>query len=166
MTTAPTSLEAPTLQALLERIEQTRPVLERNTAQTEADRRVPQENIDALTAAGAFKVTVPRRYGGYEMTLRQKLEVSAAIAESCGSTAWVVALTNVCNWAAGLLPEQAQQEIFGDTPDARVAGVLNPTTDVREGGGRPGDQRQVAMGVGQPARRLGAARDARGERRR
>ena len=136
MTTAPTSLEAPTLQALLERIEQTRPVLERNTAQTEADRRVPQENIDALAAAGAFKVTVPRRYGGYEMTLREKLEVSAAVAESCGSTAWVVALTNVCNWAAGLLPEQAQQEIFGDTPDARVAGVLNPTTDVRkvEGG--------------------------------
>lgn len=136
MTAAPTSREAPTLQALLERIDATRPVLERNAAQTEADRRVPQENIDALTAAGAFKVTVPRRYGGYEMTLREKLEVSAAVAESCGSTGWVVALINVCNWAAGLLPEKAQQEIFGASPDAKVAGVLNPTPDVRkvEGG--------------------------------
>jgi 3-hydroxy-9,10-secoandrosta-1,3,5(10)-triene-9,17-dione monooxygenase len=44
-----------------------------------------------------FKVTVPRRFGGYQMTIREKLEVSAAVAEACGSTGWVVALTNVCN---------------------------------------------------------------------
>lgn len=37
-----------------------------------------EENIDALTAAGAFKVTVPRRFGGFQMTVREKLEVSAA----------------------------------------------------------------------------------------
>lgn len=132
MSTAPTSVEPTTLAALLERIEQTRPVLERNTAQTEADRRVAQENIDALTAAGAFKVVVPARFGGYEMTIREQLEVSATVAESCGSTGWVVALINVCNWMAGVLPDQAQQEIFGANPDAKVAGVLNPTTDVRK----------------------------------
>ena len=59
MTTAPTSLEAPTLQALLERIEQTRPVLERNTAQTEADRRVPQENIEAIRRPGRSRSWCP-----------------------------------------------------------------------------------------------------------
>jgi 3-hydroxy-9,10-secoandrosta-1,3,5(10)-triene-9,17-dione monooxygenase len=40
-------------------------------------RRIAQANIDALTNAGAFKVTVPRRFGGYEMTIRETLEVSA-----------------------------------------------------------------------------------------
>ncbi|MDQ6840796.1 MAG: oxidoreductase [Actinomycetota bacterium] len=132
MATTQSSTEAPTLEALLARINETRPILERNIGQTESDRRVAQQNIDALTAAGAFKVTVPRRFGGYQMTVREKLEVSAAVAESCGSTAWVVALINVCNWMAGVLPEQAQQDIFGANPNAKVAGVLNPSTDVRK----------------------------------
>jgi alkylation response protein AidB-like acyl-CoA dehydrogenase len=98
MTTAQTSLEVPTLQELLLRIEEIKPILAANADQTEADRRIAQPNVDALTEAGAFKVTVPRRFGGYEMTIREKLEVSAAVAEACGSTGWVVALTNVCNW--------------------------------------------------------------------
>lgn len=132
MTTAQTAAEAPTVDELLERIRETHPILERNAAETEAERRVAQENIDALTAAGAFRVTIPRRFGGYEMTACDQLEVSAAVAEACGSTAWVVALVNICNWMASLLPDSAQEEIFGANPDARVAGVLNPTSDVRK----------------------------------
>jgi 3-hydroxy-9,10-secoandrosta-1,3,5(10)-triene-9,17-dione monooxygenase len=132
MTTTRTMSDASTLSELLARIEDTRPILERNTSRTETERRVAQENIDALTDAGAFKVTVPRRFGGYQMTIREKLDVSAAVAESCGSTAWVVALINVCSWMAGVLPEQAQQDIFGANPNAKVAGVLNPSADVRK----------------------------------
>jgi 3-hydroxy-9,10-secoandrosta-1,3,5(10)-triene-9,17-dione monooxygenase len=97
MTTTATASAAPTLQELLARIDEARPILDRNADQAEVERRIPQENIDALGAAGAFRVMTPRRFGGYEMTIREKLEVSAAVAESCGSTAWVVALTNVCN---------------------------------------------------------------------
>ncbi|MFZ0091101.1 MAG: oxidoreductase [Solirubrobacteraceae bacterium] len=129
--TTETTPAVPTLAELLDRIDETRPILERNAVQTEVDRRVAQENIDALAAAGAFRVFVPRRLGGYEMTVHEKLEVTSAIAESCGSTAWVVALINVCDWMAGVLPDQAQQDIFGANPDARVAGVLNPSADVR-----------------------------------
>ncbi len=132
MSTTQTQPTAPALQELLDRIDQTRPILERNVGQTETDRRVAQENIDALTEAGAFKLMVPRRFGGYETTIREKLEVTSAIAESCGSTAWVVALTNVCDWMAGVLPDRAQQDIFGANPEAKVAGVLNPSSDVRK----------------------------------
>jgi len=132
MTTTATASAAPTLQELLARIDEARPILDRNADQAEVERRIPQENIDALGAAGAFRVMTPRRFGGYEMTIREKLEVSAAVAESCGSTAWVVALTNVCNWMAGTLGDQAQQDIWGENPDARVAGVLNPSDAVRK----------------------------------
>jgi alkylation response protein AidB-like acyl-CoA dehydrogenase len=130
MATIDTAQKVPTLEQLLERVDEIAPILERNAARTEADRRVAQENIDALAAAGVFKVTVPRRFGGYEMTVREKLEVSARVGETCGSTGWVVALINVCNWMAGVLPERAQQDIFGANPDARVAGVLNPSSEV------------------------------------
>ncbi len=132
MNAASVLTEVPTLEALLGRIDETRPVLERNVNQTEADRRVAQENIDALTRAGAFKTMTPRRFGGYEMTIREKMAVTAAVAESCGSTAWVVALSNVCSWLASLLPDQAQEEIFGADPDAKIAGVLAPSPDVRK----------------------------------
>jgi hypothetical protein len=42
MTTAPTSLEVPSLEELLLRIEETKPTLTANVDQTEADRRIAQ----------------------------------------------------------------------------------------------------------------------------
>jgi alkylation response protein AidB-like acyl-CoA dehydrogenase len=117
---------------LIQRAVDLQPLLAKNAAQTEADRRVVEENIQAIKDAGLFKLTVPRRFGGYEASIATKLEVSAALAEACGSTAWVTALTNVCNWAVGLLPDKAQQDIFGADPDARVAGVLMPSTEIEK----------------------------------
>jgi len=108
-----------------------RPLLERNAEETERLRRLPDENVQALTEAGVFLTTVPRRFGGYESSLRTKLEVSAAVAEGCGSSAWVVTLINVCNWMASLYAEEAQQEVFGSGAPARVAGVLAPSATSR-----------------------------------
>lgn len=133
--TTQAAVDVPTLDQLLARIEDMRPILDKNVKTTNDERRVAQESIDALSVAGAFSVTVPRRFGGYEMTMRAKLEVSAAVAESCGSTGWIVAIVNGCNWLASLLVDQAQQDIFGATPRARVAGVFNASTDVRKADG-------------------------------
>jgi alkylation response protein AidB-like acyl-CoA dehydrogenase len=123
---------AVTPEELIQRAVDLQPLLAKNAAQTEADRRVVEENIQAIKDAGLFRITMPRRFGGYEVPIATKLEVSAALAEACGSTAWVTALTNVCNWAVGLLPDRAQQEIFGADPDARVAGVLAPSPDIEK----------------------------------
>src|ERR1700744_5046704 len=112
---------------LLGRIAGLHDLLARNAAQGEADRRVPQESIDALREAGAFKVATPRRYGGYETAMRTMLDVSAEVAEADGGTAWVVTLLNVCAWLTGLFPEQAQDDVFKADPDALVSGVLAPT---------------------------------------
>ncbi len=126
-----TSEAVPTRDELIERAASLRPILERNAGEAELARRIPQENIDALRDAGLLKVTVPRRYGGYEVPVGTKLAVSEAVARSgCGSTAWVATLINVCNWMGSLLPEQGQDDIWGANPDARVAGVLDPSSDV------------------------------------
>ena len=121
---------------LLERAAALRPILERNAAKGEEDRRIADESIEALVDAGLFKITVPRRFGGYEVDIRTKLEVAAAVAEGDGATGWVLALTNVCHWLVGLYRDQAQQDIFGADPDARVCGVLAPSVETRrEDGG-------------------------------
>jgi alkylation response protein AidB-like acyl-CoA dehydrogenase len=40
----------------------------------------------------------------------------------------VVTLVNVCNWLTSLFPSKAQDDVFGANPDARVTGVLSPTS--------------------------------------
>src|ERR1700679_3025226 len=113
ITAVPTNQAA---EGLLDRIADLHDLLAKNAAQGEADRRVPQESIDALREAGAFKVATPRRYGGYETSMRTMLDVSAKVGEADGGTAWVVTLLNVCAWMVGLMPQQAQDDVWGDDP--------------------------------------------------
>jgi alkylation response protein AidB-like acyl-CoA dehydrogenase len=112
------------------------PLLRENAARGEQDRRVAQESIDALTAAGVFKIAQPKRYGGYQTSMRTMLDVSAAVGEADGGTSWAVTLLNVCAWLTGLFPRQAQDDVWGDDPGALVCGVLAPTAETRtvEGG--------------------------------
>jgi alkylation response protein AidB-like acyl-CoA dehydrogenase len=121
----------PTAAELVARARGLQPLLREDAAKGEADRRVATECIDALGEAGLFKVSVPKRYGGYETTLRTMLDVSAAVAEGDGSAGWVVALVNVCNWLAALFPARAQDEVFAD-PAPRVTGVLTPSATTRK----------------------------------
>jgi alkylation response protein AidB-like acyl-CoA dehydrogenase len=122
----------PTAAELVARVRELHPLLKKNAAQGEQDRRVVEESIQALTDAGVFKIAIPKRYGGYETSMRTMLDVSAAVAEADGGTAWVVTLINVCNWLVGLYPEQVQDEVFGADPDAKVSGVLAPTATTRK----------------------------------
>lgn len=119
----------PTSEELVARIKELQPLLAANSAQGETDRRVVEESIVALTKAGVFKVATPRRYGGYESSMRTMLDVSSAVGEADGGTAWVVTLCNVCAWLTGLFSERAQDDVWADTPDAKVSGVLAPTSE-------------------------------------
>lgn len=112
-----------------------KPVLARNAAEAETLRRLPPESFDALRDAGLFRLTVPRRFGGHEAPFATFYEATAAVAGACGSSGWVVSLINICNWLASLYCEQAQQEVFGADPDARVCGVLAPTAETRRSDG-------------------------------
>ena len=131
-----TAAQVPDSAELIARVRELQPMVRANSAQGEKDRRVVEESIQALADAGMFKVAVPKRYGGYETSMRTMLDVSAAIGEADGGTSWVVTLSNVCAWMVGLFPEQAQDDVFGANPNAKVSGVLAPTaTTVKVDGG-------------------------------
>jgi alkylation response protein AidB-like acyl-CoA dehydrogenase len=98
-------------------------------------RRVPDRVIDALADAGLFRLTVPKRYGGHQTDVRTIIDIGATLAESCGSTAWVVTLINTVGIAVGMLPKRAQDDVFGANPNARVAGVFSPRGESRRGDG-------------------------------
>ncbi|MEV6227426.1 acyl-CoA dehydrogenase family protein [Saccharopolyspora shandongensis] len=103
------------------------PLLRDQAARGESDRVVPAEVVDALVDAGVFRLLTPRRYGGYETDLRTLTEVSEVLGEGDGSAAWVGTIIAVTNWMACLFPDQAQEEVFGADPNARVTGVAAPT---------------------------------------
>jgi alkylation response protein AidB-like acyl-CoA dehydrogenase len=117
---------------VLARIRELLPLIRKNAAEGERNRRVSDETINALKDAGAFRIATPRRYGGYETSLRTMLDVSALIAEADGGTAWVVTLSNVNAWSAGSQGGQAADELFADGPDTIVAGVIAPTGKARK----------------------------------
>ncbi|WP_243788149.1 acyl-CoA dehydrogenase family protein [Saccharopolyspora gloriosae] len=106
-------------------------LLRRNAARAEEDRRLPAENVQALQQAGLFKMLVPARYGGEQADFRTFLRTVAEIGRGCGSSAWVITLINTCQWMVGLLPEQAQKEVYENAPDARVCGVIEPSAASR-----------------------------------
>ena len=61
---------------LIRRATELQPLLARNAAQAEADRRIPEENIEAIRDAGLFKLMIPKRLGGHETTIKTQLEVT------------------------------------------------------------------------------------------
>jgi 3-hydroxy-9,10-secoandrosta-1,3,5(10)-triene-9,17-dione monooxygenase len=121
---------------LVQRARDLGPLLTEQAPVAELERRLPEVSVAALTAAGLFRLTVPRAYGGHQTNFATFLAVNAELARYCGSSGWVSSLINICNWAVGLGPDKAREEIFGADPDVRVCGVLAPSgTAVRSGDG-------------------------------
>ena len=135
--TAPvSSTSAVERERLLAAVRELAPLLRANAGRAEADRRVPQENIEALRAAGLFDITKPARFGGAEQGFRTFLEVASEVGRSCGSTAWVTTLSNVTSFTIGFFAEEVQGEVLGADPHLSTCGVVTPTaTSVRVEGG-------------------------------
>ena len=111
------------------------PTLRKAAPAAEKARRVPQDSYDALSAAGIFKMTAPKAYGGVEADFHTQCDVLAEIARGCPSTSWVATIYSAMSWLVGVFPDETQEEIYA-TRDPRIAGVFSPTgTAVRKDGG-------------------------------
>jgi alkylation response protein AidB-like acyl-CoA dehydrogenase len=118
--------DAPARDELVRRASELAPVLRGHAAWSEENRRLHEETIEALAAAGMFRLRVPARYGGYESDTRTLVEVAAELARGDGSASWTVSVFWIPTWMTCLFPTQVQDEVFA-TPDVRVCGTLSPT---------------------------------------
>ena len=111
------------------------PMLRKSAPAAEKARRVPQESYDALSAAGIFKMTAPKAYGGVEADFQTQCDVLAEIARGCPSTSWVATIYSAMSWLVATFPDETQEEIYANR-DPRIAGVFSPTgTAVPKDGG-------------------------------
>jgi alkylation response protein AidB-like acyl-CoA dehydrogenase len=121
--------------SVLERARALLPQLRESAGAHEQARRVLPETFDALSRAGIFRMTAPKKWGGDEVDFQTQCDVLAEVARGCPSSSWVATILSAMSWLAGMYPDEGQAEIFADG-DPRISGVFSPTgTAVRKDGG-------------------------------
>ncbi|NUS43300.1 MAG: flavin-dependent monooxygenase [Mycobacteriaceae bacterium] len=123
---------------VLAAIEDLLPVLRERAQEAEDLRKVPEASIKALQEAGFFTMLQPKRYGGLETDPVSFYTAVKMIASACGSTGWVASILGVHPWNVALFDDQAQQEVWGEDTDVRIASSYAPMgkSEVVDGGYR------------------------------
>ncbi|WP_375400864.1 acyl-CoA dehydrogenase family protein [uncultured Amnibacterium sp.] len=85
-----TDVVVPRAEEIVDRIVALRPWLREHQALAEEERRIPQETIERLDAAGLFNISKPKRFGGADFTTRQMLDIYRSLGSGCGASSWVV----------------------------------------------------------------------------
>jgi resorcinol 4-hydroxylase (FADH2) len=110
---------------LLQRVSKLAPMLKARSEQTDRDRRVSPDVIDALRETGLFRTLQPKRFGGLELGISDMIRFNLVLGAACPSTVWCAGQAVIHNWIVGLYPLEAQQEVWSD-PGAIVAGSYLP----------------------------------------
>jgi alkylation response protein AidB-like acyl-CoA dehydrogenase len=120
---------------LVGRAREVMPVLRSHALWGEENRRLHDEVVEALTAAGICRMRVPARYGGHEADATTMFETVTELARGDGSASWNSGVWSIGAWLTGMFPDQVQEEVFG-TADVRICGVLSTTAQAtpRDGG--------------------------------
>src|SRR5437667_2361883 len=114
----------PRFEELLARAEALVPVLRERAPGAEELRRLPDETVADLHSSGLFRMLQPARVGGSELPYRALFELTAVIGRGCGSTAWVLANLAAHHWLLGMWAPEAQDEIWGQSPDNLIGSAL------------------------------------------
>lgn len=90
-------------------------------ADAETNRRLHRETHEALLAAGLYKVQMPARYGGLEMSHRTMLDCAVEIGRGCGSSAWIFSNIAAQNGIVSMASRQAQDDVWAENDNACTA---------------------------------------------
>ncbi|HQY69381.1 MAG TPA: acyl-CoA dehydrogenase family protein [Pseudomonadales bacterium] len=117
--------ELPTLSAMLAAITRLEPLLRAQMPAGRRAARLPAPVVEQLLRLGLFRLWIPRRYGGLEMSLPAALAIHEAVAQLDGSTGWAVMIGSGGGLFAAWLAPPVAGRLFG-AADALVAGSGAP----------------------------------------
>ncbi|WP_165978880.1 acyl-CoA dehydrogenase family protein [Antarcticimicrobium luteum] len=89
------------------------PWLKNQATRIEEANRLPPDVAEKLVEAGLFKMSVPKRYGGYELCPSQASLAVFEVARGCASSAWLSGLVAANLMMVGKFSDRAQDEVFG-----------------------------------------------------
>jgi indole-3-acetate monooxygenase len=102
------------------------PQIRDSADEIERSRRLPAALVDALAAAGLFRLWIPRALGGEETDPMTLVRVVEEIARADGAAGWCVAIGGEYGMFGGYLSAGAAREIYGSDPNVRTAGAFRP----------------------------------------
>jgi 3-hydroxy-9,10-secoandrosta-1,3,5(10)-triene-9,17-dione monooxygenase len=119
----------------LRRAEALVPFLREQAPKCEALRRLTPEVMDALNRAGLFRYLQPKMWGGMELPFVAYFDIPEMLSRGDISVGWVVA--NLGSHHRNLVwwPAKAQEEVWGENPDAGIASGIA----FQQGRGTPGE---------------------------
>ena len=101
------------------------PALRERASRAEQARIILPETMAELHANGVLRALQPKRWGGMELPFEACFDVAYEIARGCASTSWAGANLLIHHWMLGLWDERAQQDVWGDDPQATIASGVN-----------------------------------------
>ena len=111
------------LGTILEKVRALGPTLRERALEAERAGRHSDETIADLDAAGVFNIGSPAEFGGFELTVRQQLDVVAEVSKWDGSAGWSVWAGASTNWIPAGMGARIVEEVYGpEWVGPRVAG--------------------------------------------
>ena len=122
---------------LLEAVEEVRETLESHAEESEANRTLAQESVDALYQSGLFRLKLPAVLSGAEADPVTQMDIIEAVTRIHPSAGWclMIGSTSVALPAA-FLPEPAVQQVFdgGHVPKVATAFMPSGRVTLADGG--------------------------------
>jgi alkylation response protein AidB-like acyl-CoA dehydrogenase len=116
--------------SVLDAVRALAPNITARAREIEAARRLPPDLIRDLTAAGCFRMLVPRSHGGGGFDLPSGMSVIEELARADASTAWTT-VNLAGGWInLGTLPRATFDTLYAGGPDAIIGGVFAPSGTV------------------------------------
>jgi len=121
---------------LLDRLKEILPLIAKQAVQAEKDRTPSAEAVALIKSTGFHRAFQPKKYGGLEISLPEFADCVAALSGACGGTAWAVSLLATHSHQMAMFSAQAQEEFWGENPDATASSSIAPfgKTAETEGG--------------------------------
>lgn len=103
---------------------------------TESERRVSEETIQMIDELELFQLLKPARFGGFEYSYVDLIDIVAQISRACASTAWCYSLGAMHQWLVAIFPDEAQREVWEGSSRRNLAcGSYAPSAKARRDNG-------------------------------
>lgn len=123
-TVDPTS---PAIREILDAVRHLAPAITGRAPEIEAARRLPHDLVESLTAAGCFRMLLPRSHGGGGVGLPGAMRVYEALSRADASVGWTV-MIGASAWCDLVgLPRATFDVLYANGPDVIIGGAFNPT---------------------------------------
>jgi alkylation response protein AidB-like acyl-CoA dehydrogenase len=110
-------------EAIVEAARALTPQIRAAAEEIEAGRRLPQYIVDAMKRAGAFRMTMPRAWGGPELDPLSQIRVIEALSYGDGSVGWCAMINSDGGYFSAYLEPGVARELYQDL-DAPTGGSL------------------------------------------